>query len=654
MQYYDNILTVEANWLIDNGIMTKSTYDKLNVRKDINVVRRGCRGQQALVAYDSMPERFRRKVEQRIDPRRAALDNPVADRVSDNAATSRFFSEYRLDDGRHLPREKQREYYANAVVLDAVRGTIEARQGKRRALGHTASRFWEELCGHVREVDRTRWPHTLPDNPRSLERKYKRYQEEGPSSLIHKSYLTGSKNAAKVAGENQETALSMLINDPRKLDDAQVSRLYNLMAGSLGWKKITRGTVARWRDKLDSEVYARRNGYWEWRNNRAMQVKRKAPSFPLYFWTMDGWTAELLYQSTGRDGRTTYHHRLTIVVVLDAFMKYPVGYAIGREESASLIREALRDAMRHTGQLFGGMYRTAQLQSDNFAKSAIAPWCMAVADKYTPAEVGNAKSKIIEPWFRHFNKTRCQLEANWSGFGVKSRKESQPNTSLLMKNKKDYPDFAGVCAQLAAGIEAERAELREGYLAGFAAMPEEHKKAFPLEQYLLAFGEPSESRYLLRGTGIRVTLDGVKHDYECFDPAFRSHATVRWQVVCDPADPSHALAVNDDGTLRFLLEEKYVQPMALIERKEGDYEQLRRVFDFNERLEAGIAARIGERQERMGALLEGRAELEVLQKMLMTDDRGQHKARLSEARRKLAASMEKAAGNPEADLLDEY
>ena len=80
--------------------------------------------------------------------------------------------------------------------------------------------------------------------------------------------------------------------------------------------------------------------------------------------------------------------------------------------------------------------------------------------------------------------------------------------------------------------------------------------------------------------------------------------------------------MNDDGTLRFLLEEKYVQPMALIERKEGDHEQLRRVFDFNERLEAGIAARIGERQERMGALLEGRAELEVLQKMLMTDDRG--------------------------------
>ena len=654
MQYYNNILTVEAGWLIDQGIMSRPNYLRMASCGDIQVVRRGCRGQQALVAYDSMPERFRRQVEQRIDPHEAALDNPVRDRMSDSAEASRFFGEYKLEDGRYLPREKQREYYANAIVLNALHATIEARRGKRRALGHTATRFWEELCGHVRELDRTRWPHQLPDNPRSLERKYDRYMNEGYMSLIHKSYLTGGQNAAKIRTAEQEAAVAMLINDPRHLDDAQVARLYNTIAESLGWKKVTRGTIAVWRDKLDDETFARRNGYWRWRNEKTMQVKRKAPSCPLYYWTMDGWCAELLYQDTGKDGTTTYHSRLTIVVVLDAFAKYPIGYAIGKTESSSLIKEALREAMRHTASLFGRMYRTAQLQSDNFALSAISPVCMAVADKYTPAEVHNAKSKIIEPWFHQFNKTRCQLSANWSGYGMTSRRENQPNMSLLAKGKKEYPDYAGLCRQLAEAIDAERAGLRERYLAGFVAMPEEHKHEFSPEQYLLTFGEPSEYRYLLRGTGIRATIGGVKRDYECFDPTFRSHASVRWQVVYDADDPSHALAVNEDGSLRYLLEEKYVQPMALIERKEGDYEQLMRVRDFNKRLEDDIARRVSDRERTLASVLQGRAELDTLSKMLITDSRGQHKTRLAAARSMLEIAAGAPDADPTADLLDEY
>ena len=67
----------------------------------------------------------------------------------------------------------------------------------------------------------------------------------------------------------------------------------------------------------------------------SMQVKREAPKFPTYFWTLDGWTVELLYQDKDR-----YDNRLVMVVVLDAMNKYPVGYAIGERENAELIRQA--------------------------------------------------------------------------------------------------------------------------------------------------------------------------------------------------------------------------------------------------------------------------------------------------------------------------
>ena len=94
-----------------------------------------------------------------------------------------------------------------------------------------------------------------------------------------------------------------------------------------------------------------------------MTVKRSAPSAPLYFWTLDGWDAELLYQKTTVDKQghnvTTYHNRVKLEVVLDACTKYPIGFAIADTESPDLVRAALRDAVNHTRELFGSRFRPA-------------------------------------------------------------------------------------------------------------------------------------------------------------------------------------------------------------------------------------------------------------------------------------------------------
>ncbi len=50
------------------------------------------------------------------------------------------------------------------------------------------------------------------------------------------------------------------------------------------------------------------------------------------------------------------------------------------------------------------------------------------------------------------------------------------------------------------------------------------------------------------------------------NPKFRD---VRWAVKYDPDNLDHVLAVNEDGSLRFMLERKHVQPMALADRREG-------------------------------------------------------------------------------------
>ena len=637
MQYYNNILTVEARWLVDNDIISKSNYQNLTQRHDITVVRRACAGTPALVAFESLPERFKTKVLQLVpDPYKTAKTNAVEECIEASAEIAEFFDTYKVGD-KGLQPDKRREYYANAIILDGIRTLIANRRAKRAALGHTATRFWDEISECVQALDTKIYPHALPANARSLERKYKKYIDEGCESLIHKAYKVQSRNAAKVADNNQQSALAVLMSDPRNLDNEQVSRLYNMLAEQMQWKKIGAGTVAVWREKLDDVIYARRHGVSAYRNNKAMQVKRQAPTYPLQYWTMDGWDAELLYQSTNEKGVTVYHHRPTIVVVLDACCKYPIGYAIGTHETPELIKEALRNAAKHTQELFGSMYRTAQLQSDNYSIKKMLPTYNGMANIATPAAVKNAKAKIIEPWFNYFNKKYCQLQINWSGFGVTSRKDLQPNSDFLSKQRHNFPDFDGACAQLVRFIEAERAELHDEFVARFNEMPDERRTALSFEQYLMLFGATTGNRNLLQGSGLKLTIGGVKHDYDCFDPNFRKYSSTHWEVRYDPDDRSRVLAVNEDETLRFVLEEKYVQPMALADRKEGDAEQLHRVLDFNRRQENRIGDALAGYIETAAGLLENNKELATLQKLMITDSNGQHKNQRNAARLAISA-----------------
>ncbi len=650
MQYYNNILAIEARWLISQGIVSEGNYSKLAQRGDLQVVRRGCRGQEALVSYESMPERFRRQVDAVVgDAYKAARVNVVEEAIEHSAAASSFFDEYTLEDGRHLPQDKRREYYANAIVLDAIHKITAHRSAKRRALGSKSVRQWEQIAETVMEIDRTRYPHDLPQNARSLERKYKEYQKTGYESLIHKTYITQNKNAAKVLNAEQQSVMVMLISDPRKLDNEQVASMYNVFAGEMGWKTITGSAVAVWRDRLGDTIYARRNGRVADSNNKAMQVKRRRTEYALCYWTMDGWDAELLYQAqtTRKDGTnvTTYHNSVTVVVVLDTCCKYPIGYAIGDHETPALIREALRNAERHVEELFGRMYRVQQLQSDNYAIKNLRPLYEQISKYVTPASVHNAKTKIIEPWFKYFNKTYCQMQPNWSGFGVTSRKELQPNNEALNAYRKDFPDYEGVCQQIDRFMAMERAKLIEEYRACFAKMPAEYQIALPREQYLLAFGERTERKALMRGNGLLITISGHKRQYDCFDQQFRQHASTPWTVCYDPTDPSKAMAINEDETLQFMLEEKYVQPMALVDRTAGDSEELQRVHEFNYQRQVRNYETMCEHEETFIDLVHGNRELATLSKLLIPDSTGQHKdqrnaARLSPSKRKAIAYAE--------------
>ena len=627
MEYYNGKLCVTYDDLA--GIATMNAIQCI-VKKDASIqARKACRSNPALFDLDRLPLKFQLEVyRRRPDLKAQAESKPFVESVEPDGAALDFYQRHQFGDGKYLSTDKQTEYANNAAVLNAFRLVLERSDSQHRKQSKrciSKAEFWRKAAQALPRIADT-FPHTLPENPRRLQEKFNQYVREGYGALITGKY--GTRNAAKIDDDTKESLLIRLISDARNLDNAQIARIYNVVAETQGWKTITGAAVGVWREKHDLVTAGGRLGETRFRNQRSMQVKRSRPTAPLLYWTMDGWVSELLYQKTEeKNGRTTttYTHRLTVVIVLDPCINYPVGYAIGERETPELIKAALRNAANHTAELFGRRYYSNQIQSDNYGRGNLKPIYQIMGDIYTPARAHNAKSKVIEPFFNYFNRKYCQLCTNWGGFGITSNKDLQPNSEFLNKHRHSFPTEEECRQQLTAFIERERAEKRAEYVRLFDKLPEERRLPLSDEQYLLTFGADTGYRNALEGVGLRPTIGGIKRDYDCFDPKFREYAHVRWAVKYDPDNLDHVLAVNEDGSLRFMLERKHVQPMALADRREGDAEQLARVREFNKQLENDITERLALASNKVEQLFNDNPQLDVATRLLLCDSRGQNK-----------------------------
>ena len=632
-------------------IITTANLKALVRKGQVKQVVKGGNGRQAWYAVDSFALKWRTEVYKRYpDAKEQAESRVFMDTVEPDGAAFDFFQSYTLSDGRHLPEDKVLEYASNAAIMNAFRACWDAHVSKRQRSGKRttlAKKFWARAAAALPRLA-DRFPHSLPGSPRRLSMKCAEYVREGYACFISGKFQNG--NAGKVLTEEQVGYLATLINDPNNVQDTKVAAAYNAKARLFGWKKITAAAVGVWREKLQLEAAAGRLGVTNFRNHKTMQVKRSRPTAPFLMCSLDGWTVELLYQKTRTDKKghnvTTYTNRLTIVVVLDPCVDYPMGYAVGDHECPELIKAALRNAAVHSRELTGQMLRYNQVQSDRYAISCMKDLYAVLGDKVIPAQAHNAKAKPVEPYFNHLNTTYCQLCANWGGYGVTTNPKRQPNSEALNRRRHSFPDEAGVRAQIDEMMRLERKQKIGKLMEKLANLKPEHTLPMSREMYLLNFGAETGFKNVLEGCGLRPTILGVKRDYDCFDLTFRDHASERWTVRYDPDDLHDVLAVSEDGTHRYMLEEKYVQPMALADRKPGDAEQLQRVRDYNVALEAETGRRLAHHYEGAKRTIERTRELPIYgtpalgacleDKLMLTDSRGQHKDNRS--RKRLAAA----------------
>lgn len=653
---YNNTLCIYSNELIilnekrkvgsEKGFIKEPTYNWMRKHGYLTIIKRGGPGFSSLVEFDSMRKDVRDKyIEIYGNPYTATeAPNILESTIRPDERAFSFFQKHRYGKNNDiaLPPKRIEEYTLNARVLNAI---IALQQNKKSlSIGGGSIKInirtnLTMLSNSIREKEGLR--HTLPPGEDKLMRKITRYKKEGYTCLINQAY--GNTSAAKINSDEQTAIIHKLLSKHTNLDNEQIRSLYNIVADGMGWEKIkSANTVRNWRESFAVTTETGRRGLTEYRNTVTMQARRTAPTSPLFYWTLDGWDVELFYQKTGvnKEGRkvTTYHNRLTIVVVLDPCKKYPIGYAIGERENTALIRQALRNALLHSREIFGGeRYKPYQLQSDNYQKGNLLPFYEAMTKHYTPARVHNAKSKVIEPYFRYLNKNYCQMFDNWSGFNITSDKSKQPNTELLNSNHKIFPNETGVRMQIEQIMQMERNKKITGYMNAWGKTQPEDKLLFGDTEYLLLMGETTGFTNSLSGAGLKIMINGAEHVYDSFDSSLREHINESWIVRYDENNLSRVLISNatrlpsgkvkdEIGTLRFELEEKSNLPMALKEQKPEHFEERVRIGQFNKNLEQHALDKMIEVQNTVETIFNDNPQLDnTLARLVICDSRGQHK-----------------------------
>ena len=178
MEYYNGRLCISTRELFDGGIVTEANYRNWTNRNRVDVVQRGggARGSFALIAVDSLPDRYKEKVE-KVYPggSQARLEGWIKSNYEvDQKATTFFFSKEQC--GMVLPAEKAKEYITNASVLNTCIKLYERAATAQKLFGGKYD--WSMMATTI-ETLRKQFGHTLPASTLRFRKKVNDYKNNG-------------------------------------------------------------------------------------------------------------------------------------------------------------------------------------------------------------------------------------------------------------------------------------------------------------------------------------------------------------------------------------------------------------------------------------------------------------------------------------------
>ena len=181
--FQNNILSIPARLLYgDWKVVTYEYYKKLCARGKLQVTQAGKgQGNEAWVAFESLPVVKGVNVKEFCvrmlgKPEEAHIvTNVLEEYIVPDPEAINFFAEHRKPNGKSLPLPQQREKATSAMILGAIETLLKSRPLTAKAFGKRKTQIWQNISEAVNALNPEKWSFSLPNNPRSLQRKYNQY-----------------------------------------------------------------------------------------------------------------------------------------------------------------------------------------------------------------------------------------------------------------------------------------------------------------------------------------------------------------------------------------------------------------------------------------------------------------------------------------------
>lgn len=248
--YQNNTLSIPAKLLYEAWqIVSYNYYKQMCYRGVIIRTKEGRgKGNQAWVSFHDLPMYIKDYCILKLgNPKDKIIVNHLEKYIVPDVEAVKFYAQHRKPNGKPLHFDKQREKATNVMILNAVHTILTDPVITKKAFGAKKSKVWQNITDAVNHLatiqngNVPKWEFTLPGNPRSLERRYKKYLKLKYGAFIHAG--EGSKNAQKVT-QDLESLIISLYCLPNKPYVSWVCDMYlDFLKGELTIANIETGEV---------------------------------------------------------------------------------------------------------------------------------------------------------------------------------------------------------------------------------------------------------------------------------------------------------------------------------------------------------------------------------------------------------------------------
>jgi hypothetical protein len=514
-EYQQNTLCVQSAWLWESDIISFDYYRQLCSRGKIKKLTIGGNGRKALVAYESIPDRFKKLILEKVGDPYASVKNIVfGDYMDWDHTAEQYFRDYLLENGSHLPEEKQKEYTHQSVMFNAVKHIATNVVVQKRFGGK--KQMWDRMLEAIGNLPET-WMHTRYKNVISFKRAIHKYEDEGYSSIVSGKWM--NSNPSKIVDEVADFIMSQYCL-PIKYTISEVLKIYESKREAKGWKSLSERSIGAWLDKTEQKRIwmLARDGKDEYMKHFGHTVTRnRAQWFPNAWWAIDGTKLDLVHFANNKQKMAA---ELKINVVFDVYSEKIIGWDIAYSENHASHFRAVKMAVGESGcrpflftydKQSGHTSGKMQNLYDRLPAKGGTHYSHKVGRKSSPAEqiFNRLQQQVISKmWFSDKQ-------------GIKVRNAvNKPNTDFIVEYKTALPtvdQFNKIFQALVNKWNLGKQEDWEYNRIEKYNQETEHREEIDIMDQLSLFwiDETKVKKYYAHG--MPLTVEGKDYIYEVYD-----------------------------------------------------------------------------------------------------------------------------------------